>query len=205
MQTDHIPDHVAELAGLIHDHKLDEARQHARQLIDKADPHALAVIARCVRILETSSPAVVIPKLRHYWKITDNEADRALIAACVPTTPNPKTPPSNPASTPRLREHAPHDLPTTATAPKHGPEIDARAADRNDAPTEKPTSTKTPAQEPKRTHPPNPQTATSSTTTAPPFPHFKDIPACTAGSNAPSSTSSRTPMTAYAAPTAKTA
>lgn len=73
---------ISDLATLVKNGKLTEAKRAARTLLDNADPHDLEVIANCAHTLETW-PKIGVAKLRHYWQEA-NAHDRAIIAACVP-------------------------------------------------------------------------------------------------------------------------
>jgi hypothetical protein len=73
---------IADLADLVKDGQLGEAKRQARTLLSEADPHDLQVVARCAYVLE-SWPKIGVVKLRAYWQ-NSNEHDRAIIAACAP-------------------------------------------------------------------------------------------------------------------------
>ena len=74
---------ISDLAVLVKDGKLAEAKRAARALLNSADPHDLEVIANCAHILE-NWPIIGVAKLRWYWGGA-NEHDRAIIAACAPS------------------------------------------------------------------------------------------------------------------------
>jgi hypothetical protein len=81
---------IHQLTDLIKAGRLDLAKAHARTALATADDNALAVIDNCVTILE-APPQVALPRLRHYWKSSD-EQTRSLIAACAPDPAAPRVP-----------------------------------------------------------------------------------------------------------------
>jgi hypothetical protein len=73
---------ISDVAKMIKDGRIADAKSQARELLDRAAPQDLAVIANCAYILETW-PKIGVVKLRAYWA-TANQHERVIIAACAP-------------------------------------------------------------------------------------------------------------------------
>ena len=72
---------ITDVAKLVKDGRVADAKSQARKLLDSANSQDLGVIANCAYILETW-PKIGVVKLRAYWS-SANEHDRAIIAACL--------------------------------------------------------------------------------------------------------------------------
>ncbi|BBG05780.1 MULTISPECIES: hypothetical protein [Pseudonocardia] len=73
---------MGQVAELIERGATREARRRTARLADAADVMTRALLGEILTALE-KHPAVAVPRLRHLWKVTDEDG-RALVEACAP-------------------------------------------------------------------------------------------------------------------------
>lgn len=79
-----IPEILSELTELVQAGDLSAAKKVGRKLHGRADVRQLHLVARVVQVRENCSPRNARALVGQWWLRSDNEADRALIAACMP-------------------------------------------------------------------------------------------------------------------------
>ena len=122
--TTETAEQMREVAELVARGANREARRRMVRVAENADDHTRALLGEILRALE-SAPAVMVPRLRHLWRCSD-DAGRELVEACAPTTERRTEAAESEARATRTasgqrREsarRAPRDLPTRWTAPR---------------------------------------------------------------------------------------
>lgn len=112
-QTSCVSDAVADVAAMIKDGKLPQAKRTMALLLDNVHPSVLALLNECAAILSRPSP-VARPKLTALWhQYTANPEAQQIIAACAPARDewDHRTVPELPAT----------DYPNHANTPNAGP------------------------------------------------------------------------------------